>query len=51
MANGKAQKRRIRALMAETGMNYTKAMCELEKRQAQAETQVNETTEDSMDDD
>lgn len=42
MANGKAQKRRIRALMAETGMNYTTAMRELEQRQAQAETQADE---------
>lgn len=47
MANGKAQKRRIRAVMAETGMNYTTAMRELELRQAQAETQDDAVAEES----
>lgn len=31
------RKRAIRALMAETGLNYTAAMCELERREAESQ--------------
>jgi hypothetical protein len=45
MTNDRARKRQIRALMAETGLNYTRAMRMLDERRAKARAEAAEAAE------